>query len=165
MATNPPEPTPPPAENPAPAPPAEKGVIPPEVGEQITSSRTQNTYTMGAKIGEGAFSIVYACTDFWDNEVAAKVLKPQGTYEHVQAAAVDEFGKLLLLRHPYITFVHDAFEFRDTFYIVTERCAGSLNDLLFPMAGLIGQVWVMPIARCLLQAVHYLHINDYVHQD
>jgi serine/threonine-protein kinase len=120
---------------------------------------------MGAKIGEGEFSIVYGCTDFWDNELAAKVLKPHGTYEHVQAAAVDEFGKLLQLRHPYITFVHDAFEFRDTFYIVTERCAGSLNDLLFPMAGLIGQVWVMPIARCLLQAVHYLHINDYVHQD
>ena len=23
----------------------------------------------------------------------------------------------------------------------------------------------MPIARCLLQAIHYLHVNDYVHQD
>jgi len=25
--------------------------------------------------------------------------------------------------------------------------------------------WLMPIARCLLQAVHYIHINNYAHQD
>src|SRR5690606_35541168 len=28
-----------------------------------------------------------------------------------------------------------------------------------------GQLWLMPIARCLLQAVHYLHINGFAHQD
>ncbi len=28
-----------------------------------------------------------------------------------------------------------------------------------------GISWLMPIARCLLQAVHYLHINSYVHQN
>jgi serine/threonine protein kinase len=25
--------------------------------------------------------------------------------------------------------------------------------------------WLMPIARCLLQAVHYLHLSGFVHQD
>ena len=26
-------------------------------------------------------------------------------------------------------------------------------------------IWLMPIARCLLQALHYVHINKFVHQD
>lgn len=93
-----------------------------------------------------------------------KVLKPLGAYEKVQASAVGEFDKLLRLRHPFITFVFDAFEFRDTFYIVTERCHSSV-EALFWLEPFLGHVWLMPIARCLLQAVHYLHINSYVHQD
>jgi hypothetical protein len=55
--------------------------------------------------------IVFGCTDVWGNDLAAKVLKPtRGTYEEVQAAAQSEFGKLLHLRHPNITYVFDAFE-------------------------------------------------------
>ena len=33
------------------------------------------------------------------------------------------------------------------------------------MDQLNGSVWVRPIARCLLQAVHFLHVAGYVHQD
>jgi eukaryotic-like serine/threonine-protein kinase len=68
------------------------------------------------------------------------------------------------LRNPYITFVYDAFEFRDTFYIITERCYCPFSNL-FELPNFDGRVWIHPIARCLLQAVHYLHIHNYVHQD
>jgi serine/threonine-protein kinase len=120
---------------------------------------------MENQIGEGAFGVVFACRDVWDNELAAKVFKPLGTYDRVREAAEAELGKLLNFRHPNITFVYDAFEFRDTFYIITERCTGSIAELLFKMDGFAGPVWLMGIARCLLQAVHYLHIHNYVHQD
>jgi len=133
-------------------------------GEVITSLATNNSYTMGERIGEGAFGVVYACTDVWNNDLAAKVLKPTGTYEKVRTAAEAEFVKLLQLRNPFITFVHDAFEYRDTFYIITERCYCPISDL-FALKDFNGQLWLLPIARCLLQAVHYLHINAYVHQD
>jgi serine/threonine-protein kinase len=136
------------------------------MGEVITSHGTKISFTMGHKIGEGNFGVVFACTDGWGNELAAKVFKPLGTYERVKAAAQAEFVKLLTLRNPFITFVYDAFEFRDTFYIITERCTGgSIADSLFGMKHFDGPLWLMAIARCLLQAVHYLHINDYVHQD
>lgn len=125
---------------------------------------TGNTYTIDGKIGEGSFGIVYACTDAWNNDLAVKVLKPLGTYEAVKASAEAELVKLMTLRNPYITYVYDAFEFRDTFFIVTERCQGCVKDL-FGIKGFSGQVWLMPIARCLLQAVHYLHVNNYAHQD
>ena len=96
--------------------------------------------------------------------MAAKVLKPIGTYEKVRALAEAEFGKLEVLRHPNITYVYDAFEFRDTFYIITERCYCPLTRL-FSLKDFNGLAWLTPIARSLLQAVHYIHLNQYAHQD
>jgi eukaryotic-like serine/threonine-protein kinase len=146
--------------------PTERIAIQPTPGELITSLATNNTYTIAERIGEGYFGVVYGCTDVWGNDLAAKVLKPaRGTYEEVQAAAESEFGKLLHLRHPNITYVYDAFEFRDTFYIVTERCYCPLNHLFTSLQPFDGAVWLMPIARCLLQAVHYLHLHEFAHQD
>lgn len=150
-------------EVPTPPPPV-KQFTAPSAGESITSLSTNNTYTIGNRIGEGTFGIVFEGRDVWNNDLAIKVLKPVGTYEKVQAGAVGEVDKLLRLRHPYVTFVFDAFEFRDTFYIVTERCHGSVESL-FALEPFFGHLWLMPIARCLLQAVHYLHVNNYVHQD
>lgn len=139
-------------------------VTPPTSGEVITSAATGNTYTMGEKIGEGHFGLVYACVDVWNNSLAAKVMKPLGPYEKVKAATEAEIAKLLQLRHPHITYVFDAFEYRETFYIITERCYCPLRSLL-DFDGYTPSVWIHPIARCLLQAVHYAHINQYAHQD
>jgi eukaryotic-like serine/threonine-protein kinase len=139
-------------------------VTPPTVGEVITSEATRNSYTMGEKIGEGHFGLVYACVDVWKNSLAAKVMKPLGAYENVKAAAVSELNKLIFLRHPHITYVFDAFEYRETFYLITERCYCPLTNL-FGLREFNGRLWVLPIARCLLQAVYYIHNNQYVHQD
>lgn len=144
--------------------PPAKMVIPPTPGEVITSLATGNTYTMGEQIGEGYFGVVFSCFDVWGNDLAAKILKPIGTYDHVKASAEAELRKLAVLRHPNITYVFDAFEYRDTFYIVTERCYCPLTQL-YALKDFNGLVWLMPIARCLLQATHYIHLNQYAHQD
>ena len=141
-----------------------KSATQPSFGETITSLFTGNTYTIGQQIGEGHFGIVYACSDVWNNELAVKVLKPIGTYEQVKEKAEGEFSRLMELRHPNITSVYDAFECRDTFYIVTERCHSPISKI-FDLSDFDGMSWFMPIARQLLQAVHYLHLNNYVHQD
>lgn len=140
-------------------------VTAPTYGELITSETTGNTYTMGEKIGEGNFGLVYSCLDVWNNNLAAKILKPLGPYEKVRASAEAELTKLTLLRHPYITYVFDAFEFRQTFYIITEKCYCPLTHLFSSLKPFHGHLWVRPIARCLLQAVHYIHLHQYAHQD
>jgi eukaryotic-like serine/threonine-protein kinase len=89
---------------------------------------------------------------------------PLGPYEQVRDSALAELNKLGLMRHPFITYIFDAFEFRRTFYIITERCSCPLSSLL-AQDWFNGAVWIKPIARCLLQAVHYIHINQYAHQD
>lgn len=139
-------------------------VTPPTVGEVITSEATGVSYTMGEKIGEGNFGFVYGCVDVWNNSLAAKVMKPLGPPEKIRARTEAELTKLLQLRHPHITYVYDAFEYRDTFYIITERCYCPLVRL-FGLENFNGLVWLKPIARCLLQAVNYAHINQYAHQD
>jgi serine/threonine protein kinase len=154
-ATTPPVPTTPPAAL----------VVPPQPGETVTSELTGNTYTMGEKIGEGFFGLVYSCVDVWNNNLAVKVLKGTAPYEHIEAAAQQEFEKLMLLRHPHVTYVFDAFHLGETIYIVTERCYGPLTRLFTEVSGFDGKFWIMAIARCLLQAVHYIHLNKYVHQD
>ncbi len=137
---------------------------PPTQGEQITSTATGNTYQIGKELGNGNFGVVYECTDTWENELAVKVLKPQGTYEAIRENAIAEYQKLMLLRHPQITYVHDAFEYRHTFYIVFERCWQPITEFI-QRPGFRGNLWLRSIARCLLQAVHFIHINGFAHQD
>ncbi|MEW8309516.1 MAG: serine/threonine-protein kinase [gamma proteobacterium symbiont of Ctena orbiculata] len=141
-----------------------KHALQPTNGETITSFGTRNTYTIGELLGEGSFGIVYSCQDTWGNDLAVKVLKPINTYDQVKRNAENEFRKLLELRHPYITYVFDAFEYRNTFYIVTEKCHCPISNL-FNLSNFSGQAWLKPIAKQILQAVHYVHINNYVHPD
>ncbi|MEK6594712.1 MAG: protein kinase [Pseudomonadota bacterium] len=138
---------------------------PPTLGEVITSSATNTPYTMAELLGEGSFGYVYACTDGWSNELAAKVLKARNLpYEKIRDDAVAELTKLQAFRHPTITYVYDAFEYRDTFYLITERCHRPLAEII-KSETFKGHLWLKPIARCLLQAIHYLHVNKMVHQD
>lgn len=136
----------------------------PEPGETITCSFTKNTYTIEDKIGEGNFGIVYGCHDIWGNDLAVKVLKPKGTYQAIRSAYQAELDKLIQFRHPYITYVYDAFECRNAFYIVTERCSMTLADL-FQDKKFNGKSLLRPIAHCVLQAVHFIHTNRFLHQD
>jgi len=89
----------------APSTEVEKRPVAPTPGEVITSLGTGNSYTMGERIGEGSYGVLFACRDVWQNDLAAKVLKPIGTYESVKTMAEAEFAKLLQVRNPYITFV------------------------------------------------------------
>lgn len=63
------------------------------------------------------------------------------------------------------TYVFDAFHVLETIYIVTERCFCPLSHLFTGIQGFDGRGWIKAVARCLLQAVHYIHLNGYVHQD
>ena len=136
----------------------------PTEGELITSDATGNTYRIGSVIGEGNFGVVYECTDTWENDLAVKILKPRGTYEQVRNSANAELQRLRTLRHPNVTYVYDGFEFRHTFYIVFERCWQPISQFI-QRENFQGHLWLKAMARQLLQAVHFLHCNDYVHQD
>jgi len=135
----------------------------PGFGEGMTYGDV--TYFIGREIGKGAFGVVYECTDSWGNELAAKVLLPrEQPYEIIRDNWAKEFEALVMFRHPFITHIFAAFEYRDTFYLITERCHDTLKNL-FTIENYNGFTWIMPIARCVLQALHFLHGAGVVHKD
>jgi serine/threonine protein kinase len=108
---------------------------------------------------------VYGCTDIWGNALVAKVLKPRsGSTSTIEQAAIEELNKLLHVRHPNITHVYDAFTSNGAYYIISERCDKTLASM---MRGpdFHGRTWFRAIARCLLQAVHFAHVQQLVHCD
>lgn len=136
---------------------------PPQPGTAIY--RGNQRYLIGEALGGGHFGTVYSCSDDWGNELVAKVLSPMGSYDEVKERWLDEAAKLIQLRHPNVTYIHDVFEYEETFYIVMERCASTLHDLIEYTSGYDGRVWLMPVARCVLQAVEFMHGWGYVHKD
>lgn len=136
---------------------------PPQEGEVIRFEG--QSYYLGTQIGSGYFGAVYSCVDDWGNPLVAKVILPlERPYEVVRDEWERELQNLIMLRHPNITFVHNAFEYRDTFYLIIERCEKTLADML-ATPHFNGEKWLMPIARCLLQAVDFIHRQGYVHKD
>lgn len=68
------------------------------------------------------------------------------------------------LCHPRVTQVVDEFEYRDTFFIITEYCPSSLAELL-PYFRPNNLAWVLPVGECVLEGLDYLHSRHYSHQD
>jgi serine/threonine protein kinase len=136
----------------------------PNLGELIEFQG--RIYKIGDSISKGHFGTVYECADEWGNSLIVKVLLPKDEeeYDRVRENWLHELGNLMRLRHPNVTFAHDAFEHQRGFYLVLERCEYSLDGLI-AWPGLRGELWVLPIARCILQALHFLHRAGYVHKD
>jgi serine/threonine-protein kinase len=135
----------------------------PQPGEVIEHGR--NRYLVGELLGQGAFGCTYACIDQWNNSLVIKVHVPRGqTYQQVRQNWERELRSLFTLRHPNITYIYDAFERNATFHIVMERCGGSLGSLL-AAPNYDGLALLLPIARCVLQGIAYMHDNGYVHKD
>ena len=137
--------------------------VPPSTGEVIEYRGIR--YYIGEQIGQGRFGAVFDCLDEWGNVLVAKVLLPQNRpYEEVREEWLHEFQNLQQLRHPQITFIHQAFEYRDTFYLIVEKCLCTLKDLI-EGPGNNGEIWLPYVSRDILNGLHYIHEYGYVHKD
>lgn len=137
---------------------------PPNIGEVVTS-HFGNAYSFGPILNCGGFACVYECTNHWGRPLVAKVISPNNTtYEACEARCKGEVDRLDQLRHPNITYVHDAFEWRSTFYIILERASYTL-ETLFSETWFVSRIWLPGMARELLEATAFLHSRGYVHKD
>lgn len=143
--------------------PVAKTFTPPREGEVIHHQGRK--YYLGKYIGEGSWGTVFQCTDDWENELVAKVLKPRNrTYADVKNVWIKELSNLVKLRHPNITFVYDAFEYRDTFYIIIERCEHTIYELI-ETPNIKGEEWLPVVAHSILQGIAFIHKEGYIHKD
>jgi serine/threonine protein kinase len=146
-----------------PAQPPQKLFQPPAIGQEISSPRAD--YFIGQQIGNGNFGTVFECWDEWRNSLVVKIIHPLNrSYDEVRVQWLDELNKLSHLRHPNITYVYDAFEYNDTFYLILEKCNSTL-DSLFNIPNFRGDLWLPSVAQSILQAAHFMHVAGYVHKD
>lgn len=137
--------------------------VPPSYGQEIECEGIK--YFIGGKIGHGAFSDVFDCLDEFGNELVAKVLLPRGqSYEAIRGNWLREFQNLQQLRHPQVIFIHQAFEYQDTFYLIVEKCEFTLEDLVSDVST-DGELWLPYVSRDILNGLHYIHYHGYVHKD
>jgi len=129
-------------------------------GDMITNG-SNGTYFIGERIGAGSFGDVYECTDEWSNPLVVKVLKPAFSFEEMWRRWESEVENLIRMRHPNITYMHDAFVHEHVFYIVVEKCLYSLDRVL-PR---VEENWLPHIARDVLQGLAFIHRHGYVHKD
>lgn len=137
--------------------------VPPSDGETIECNGIN--YFIGKKIGHGSFSNVFDCLDECGNELVAKVLLPRGqSYEVIRGNWVREFQNLQQLRHPQVIFMHQAFECRDTFYLIVEKCEFTLEDLIGDIST-DGELWLPYVSHDILNGLHHIHDHGYIHKD
>jgi serine/threonine protein kinase len=135
----------------------------PNVGEQILFEG--RVYTIGSKIGEGGFGDVFECTDDFNQELVAKVIRPCGrSYDEAFKAWEREFKSLQALKHPNITHIQAAFEYERTFYLIIERCTMTLAELI-NQEWFTPDTWFQPLAREVCNALDFIHQQNSVHRD
>lgn len=87
--------------------------------------RSIEKYSIGSKIGEGAFSTVYKAMDVDTGErVAVKAIRKEHLDAKQRAAVLKEVGLMRQLNHPNIVKLIDFIETEQFFYIVQELVTG-----------------------------------------
>jgi serine/threonine-protein kinase len=133
----------------------------PSPGDVIASGR--GSYRIERQIGQGAQGAVYESVGAFDQRFALKLQVPaMRPYAEVYGQWRAEAQRLLLLRHPNVVYLHDAFEHNFLFYMALEWCPHALKELLLHPLPLELAVELM---RQLLAATQYLHDNEIVHGD
>ena len=146
-------------------PPVRRTLVLPRPGEVIEYRGIR--YQIGKQIGDGRFSVVFDCRDQWGTELATKVLSPRNLpyeYEKIRSEWRDEFQKLQLLRHPNVVRLCQAFEYRDTFYLIFEKCFCTLKDWISNF-NINGELWLPYLSRDILNGLQHIHDHGYVHKD
>jgi serine/threonine-protein kinase len=131
-------------------------------GEVVPGAR--GSYRIGGQIGSGSFGTVWQCSDDWGTELAVKVLHPHHPRDELREMAIREASRAFALRHPNITYVFDAFEYKDNFHIVYERLEAPLGSLL-TIENYDPAIWIQPVASSVLKALAFVHAENHVHQD
>ncbi|KAF9890246.1 hypothetical protein FE257_006158 [Aspergillus nanangensis] len=120
-------------------------------------------YRFGRTLGAGEYGIVREANSAW-GKVAVKIILKRNVRGN-EHAVYDELNLLQKMVHPHIVPVSDWFESKDKFYIVSPLVTG--GELLDRISehGKYTEKDASQSIRQVLEAVHYLHQRNIIHQD
>ena len=122
-------------------------------------------YIIGDEVGYGRFGVVSACRDEWGRDLVAKKINAgKSLSDSSQEMYLKEMQKLVALRHPNITYIHQAFNAENELYLIIERCDKTIQKLIDEDR--INFCEVIPLlASDILSGLEYIHSQGYVHMD
>ena len=139
-------------------------VVPPLRQPRLTPEDDKPfAFALGAKIGSGAFSTVYALTAPSTSMAAKVVVKTDLAADHIEQL-VQEMRVLRTLDHPNIIRLHATHESDERLSIIMERASCDLLDCLH-RDGLFSEVRAQGLMRQLLSALEFCHKNAIIHRD
>lgn len=126
-----------------------------------------DTYTIGEKIGEGAFSTVHKCIHIPTHlPVAIKIITKSSIAEPEKRHRFDrEISILQQIDHPNIATFYELLEDENYFYIVQEFCDKGTLTKFIQVCGHTESEKVKEIFLQILNAVIYLNHNKLIHCD
>lgn len=132
---------------------------------QYTKSqgKVEDFYTMGEKLGKGAFSVVYEAVEKGSNErFAIKVINRK----YIKQKLLDrEIEIMTKIRHDNILYCKAVFETDQYIYLVLELVrGGELYDKIVD-EGEYTEDEAKEIVNQVLSAVEYLHLHQIAHRD
>jgi serine/threonine protein kinase len=135
----------------------------PTQGQMIVSPLTGTAYTIGEPFASGGFSLVFGCTDEWNHDLVAKIVRPIGDIEQTGSKVVSEVVAAAIVRSPHIVHVYDTFCFKGAHYIISERCSFTLREIISWQ----NDPWPLfpTLAKAILHGLHFVHTQNIAHCD
>lgn len=125
-------------------------------------------YKLLEQIGAGTFSTVYKCYHTPTAQMrAVKCIKKRdtGSFQYSKNSKLKEIEVIQFLDNPNIVRCHDAFEDKNSFYIVTELCKGGHVLDRIMQSKKFTETDAAQILYHVLSALSYSHSLGIVHRD
>jgi len=134
---------------------------------KIEATGIQDHYTIGSKIGQGAYGVVSRCRSVETGEERA--VKIMDTRVHRVSEVMPEADIMKMLSHPNIVKFHGLFYENHCVYIVMDAYGG--GDMVDGLQTLMSKSTtldcskVVHVCRQIIASVEYLHDKCVVHRD
>jgi len=122
-------------------------------------------YTLGEKLGEGAFSTVREARNKKDEKYAVKIINKKGLSTDDNKGLQQEIGILKEIDHPHIIKLYDIYDELYKIYLVTEIMGGGeLFDRIVKKE-YYTEVEAREVCTITFQALQYCHNKQVAHRD
>jgi len=136
------------------------------IASECATGHFREHYTIGDKLGEGAFSVVHICHLKDTNEkFAVKIIRKSGLTPDDLVSLQSEIAIMRELDHPHIIKLMEVYNEPTNYYLVQELVGGGeLFDRIVAKT-VYNEKEARDLVRVLLSTLSYLHSHNVAHRD